>query len=140
MTCDKVASFVRVLASVTGWALPKPRRDGSVSLSQTSRRCARDWEYRASLAAQRTEDVVIGGTCGAQRGAPWRHNAGHGTSGTPVAHPGRPPVPGGARSGLVFVQLVSDSASVAEKVASFAHQNNRTTNILESLLADGTPR
>ena len=41
---------------------------------------------------------------------------------------------------LSLVHFVPGSASVAVKVVSFAHQNNRTTNILKSLLADWDAR
>ena len=37
---------------------------------------------------------------------------------------------------LPSVQLVPESAFVAEKVVSFGYQNNRTTNVLKSLFAD----
>ena len=90
--------------------------------------------YRASLAAQRMENVVVGDTLA-------EHDVAH------RAHTLLAVEPAGAGPGdhqfqvvpevdVSLVQLVPDSASVADKVVSFAHQINRTTNILKTLLAD----
>ena len=85
--------------------------------------------YRASLAAQRVEDVVIGDTLA-------EYDVAHRPDTLLVMEPaGRQllvqddqrfqVVP---EVDLSFVQLVPCSASLAEKVVSFAHQINRTTN------------